>query len=264
MSIINGRDFNERDDENAPRVAVVNEAFACYYFGDDSPIGHAIDRGKEDGGLAEIIGVVKDAKTNDIRERTPRTFYVPFLQDRSSWRETTFEVRTDIDPLGVASSIRRELQGIDTNLPVFRIRTLEDQVDESLGQERLVTALASLFGALAIVLASLGLYGVMSYAVSQSTHEIGIRMALGAQRSHVLGLVVRNGMTLALIGVAIGLFGAFSLTRLISSLLFDVTPTDPPTFVFVAVGLSLVALVASYIPARRATRVDPLVALREE
>jgi len=264
MSIINGRDFNERDDENAPRVAVVNEAFARYYFGDDPPIGHAIDRGKEDGGLAEIIGVVKDAKTNDIRERTPRTFYVPFLQDRSSWRETTFEVRTDIDPLGVASSIRRELQGINANLPVFRIRTLEDQVDESLGQERLVTALASLFGGLAIVLASLGLYGVMSYAVSQSTHEIGIRMALGAQRSHVLGLVVKNGMTLTLIGVAIGLFGAFSLTRLISSLLFDVTPTDPPTFVFVAVGLSLVALLACYIPARRATRVDPLVALREE
>ena len=264
MTIINGRDFNERDDENASKVAVVNEAFARYYFGDESPIGQAIDRGKEDGGLAEIVGVAKDAKTNDIRERTPRTFYVPFLQDRSSWRETTFEVRTDIDPLGVATSIRRELQAIDTNLPVFRIRTLEDQVDESLGQERLVTALASLFGGLAMALASLGLYGVMSYAVSQSTHEIGIRMALGAQRSHVLGLVVRNGMTLTLIGVAFGLFGAVLLTRLISSLLFDVTPTDPPTFVFVAVGLSLVALLACYIPARRATKVDPLVALREE
>jgi putative ABC transport system permease protein len=142
---------------------------------------------------------------------------VPFLQDRSSWRETTFEVRTDIDPLAVATSIRRELQDINPNLPVFRVRTLEDQVDESLGQERLVTTLASLFGGLAVVLASLGLYGVMSYAVSQSTHEIGIRMSLGAQRSHVLGLVVKNGMTLTLIGVALGLSARFADT-------FDIQP----------------------------------------
>jgi predicted permease len=264
MSIINGRDFTKRDDETAPKVAVVNEAFAHYYFGAENPIGHAIDRGIEDGGLTEIVGVVKDAKTNDIRERTPRTFYVPFLQDRSSWRETTFEVRTNIDPLAVATSIRGELQDINPNLPVFRVRTLEDQVEESLGQERLVTTLASLFGGLAIVLASLGLYGVMSYAVSQSTHEIGIRMALGARRSHVLGLVVKNGIRLTLIGVSLGLLGAFALTRVIASLLFDVTATNPLTFVFVALGLSLVALLACYIPARRATKVDPLVTLREE
>jgi predicted permease len=264
MSIIRGRDFNERDDETSPKVAVVNESFAHYYFGDDNPIGQKLDRGEEDGGLVEIVGMVKDAKTTTIREQTPRTFYIPFLQDQSSWRETDFEVRTTVDPTSVTAGIRRELQTIDPNLPIFRIRTLSNQVDESLGQERLITTLASLFAALALLLSSLGLYGVMTYSVAQSTHEIGIRMALGARRSDVLGLVVRNGMVLTAVGVALGLLGAFSLTRLISSLLFDVTATDPLTFMAVSIFLGLVALVACYIPARRATKVDPLVALRYE
>lgn len=264
MSIVRGRDFSERDNETAPKVAVINEEFARYYFGDQNPLGLSFDRGKENGGLVEIVGVVKDAKTINIREQTPRTFYVPFLQDPSSWRETNFEVRTEVDPLVLAAAIRRELQTIDPKLPVFRIRTLEDQVDESLGRERLVTTLASLFSVLALVLASLGLYGVMSYAVSQSTHEIGIRMALGARGIDVMRLVVKNGMTLTLVGVSLGLLGAFSLTRLIASLLFDVSPTDPLTFAVVSIGLCLVALVACYIPAHRATKVDPLVAIRYE
>ncbi|HEV8366343.1 MAG TPA: ABC transporter permease [Pyrinomonadaceae bacterium] len=264
MSIIRGRDFNQQDNETAPKVAVINEAFARYYFGDQNPIGRIFDRGKGDGGLVEIVGLVKDAKAASIREQTPRTFYVPFLQDQSSWRETTFQVRTNLDPLTIASTIRRELQAVDPNLPIFRVRTLEDQVDESLGRERLVTTLASLFGALALVLASLGLYGVMSYSVTQSTREIGIRMALGARGVDVLRLVVKNGMTLTAVGLALGLVGAFALTRLISSLLFEVTPTDPVTFVSVSVFLCLIALLASYIPARRATKVDPLVALRYE
>ena len=264
MPIIRGRDFNDGDNETAPRVAVVNEAFARYYFGNDNPLGRSFDRGEEDGGLVEIVGLVKDAKTATIREQAPRTFYVPFLQDKSSWRETTFEVRSKVDPLTLAATLRRELQTLDPNLPVFRIRTLEDQVDESLGQERLVTTLASLFGVLALVLASLGLYGVMSYSVTQSTHEIGIRMALGAHQSDVLRLVLRNGMTLTIIGAALGLAGAFALTRLISSLLFQINATDPLTFISVSVVLCVVALIACYLPARRATKVDPLIALRNE
>jgi predicted permease len=264
MPLIRGRDFTDSDNEAAPRVTVVNEAFARYYFGDEDPIGRSINRGEDDGGLVQIVGVVKDTKVNTIREKPPRTFYVPFLQDESSWRETTFEVRTNIDPMLLAATIRRELQSIDPNLPIFRIRTLEDQVDESLGQERLVSTLATLFGVLALVLASLGLYGVMSYSVTQSTHEIGIRMALGARGFDVLRLVVKNGMTLTIIGIAAGLAGAFGITRLMSSLLFNVSPTDALTFVSVSVCLALVALVACYVPARRATKVDPVVALRDQ
>ena len=264
MSIVRGRDFNEQDSETAPKVAVVNEAFARYYFANENPIGQTIDRGKNDGGLVEIVGLVKDAKASTIREKTPRTFYVPFLQDPSSWRETNFQVRTNTEPMSVVSAIRSELHTIDSNLPIFRVRALEDQVNESLGQERLVTTLASLFGVLALVLASLGLYGVMSYSVTQSTREIGIRMALGARGIDVLRLVVKNGMTLTILGLSLGLLGALALTRLIASLLFDVTPTDPLTFVSVSVFLCLIALLASYVPARRATKIDPLVALRYE
>ncbi len=264
MTLLRGRDFTDRDNEQAPKVAVVNEAFARYYFGDDNPIGRTFDRGKNNGGLIEIVGLVKDAKATSLREQTPRTFYVPFLQDQSSLRETTFQVRTGNDPLTLAAAIKHQLASLNPNLPIFRIRTLEDQVDESLGQERLVTTLASLFGMLALLLATLGLYGVVSYSVNQSTHEIGIRMALGARAMDVLRLVVKRGMTLTAVGVGIGLVGAFTLTRVLTSLLFDVAPTDPITFITVCACLSMVTVVACYIPARRATKVDPLVALREE
>jgi predicted permease len=264
MKILRGRDFSDQDNESARKVAVVNEAFARYYFDNDNPIGRFFDRGEQNGGLVEVVGLIKDAKATNIREQTPPTFYVPFLQDQSSWRETVFEVRTSADPLNVTAAVRRELQAIDPHLPAFRFRTLEDQVDESLGQERLVTTLASLFGALALVLASLGLYGVISYSVTQSTNEIGIRMALGARRLDVVRLVLKNGMSLTLVGIALGLLGAFGLTRLIRGLLFDVTPTDPLTFIVVPLVLCVVALFACYLPARRATKVDALVALKYE
>ena len=264
MTIVRGRDIGPQDNETAPKVAVVNEAFARYYFGGADPVGRRIDRGANDGGELEIVGVVKDAKATSIKKQTPRTFYVPFLQDPSSWRETTFQVRTAADPFDVVASIRREVQSLEPNLPVFGIKTLDQQVDESLGQERLVTTLASLFGVLALLLACAGLYGVLSYSVSRRTRELGVRMALGANRRDVLALVLRQGMTLALVGIALGLAGAFVVTRYLESLLFEVKATDPLTFGVTALVLATVALVACYMPARRATKVDPLVALRSE
>lgn len=264
MTIVRGRDISPQDNETAPRVAVVNEAFARYYFGSEDPIGRRFDRGEEDGGEVEIVGVVRDAKSESVKEQTPRTFYVPFLQDPSSWRETTFQVRTAGDPLATVAAIRHEVQSLEPNLPLFRIKTLEQQVDETLGQERLVTTLASLFGVLALLLACAGLYGVLSYSVSRRTREIGIRMALGAKRADVLRFFVRQGMTLVLFGVVVGLAAAFALTRFMSSLLFGISNTDFLTFAGVAAGLSVVGLLACYMPARRATKVDPSVALRSE
>jgi predicted permease len=264
MTIVRGRDIGPRDNETAPKVTVVNEAFARYYFGSEDPIGRRFDRGEQDGGEVEIVGVVKDAKAESVKEQTPRTYYVPFLQDPSSWRETTFQVRTAGDPLETVAAIRHEVQSLEPNLPLFRIKTLEQQVDETLAQERLVTTLASLFGVLALLLACAGLYGVLSYSVSRRTREIGIRMALGAKRGDVLRFFVGQGMVLVLFGVLVGLAAAFALTRFMSSLLFGISNTDFLTFAGVAVGLAVVALFACYIPARRATKVDPSVALRSE
>ena len=264
MTIVRGRDISPQDNETSPKVAVVNEAFARYYFGSNDPIGRRFDRGENDGGEVEIVGVVKDAKAESVKEQTPRTFYVPFLQDASSWRETTFQVRTAGDPLTVVAAIRREVQALEPNLPVFRIKTLEQQVDETLGQERLVATLASLFGVLALLLACAGLYGVLSYSVSRRTREIGVRMALGAKRVDLLRFFIGQGMVLVVFGVVFGLVAALALTRFVSSLLFGISTMDLMTFVGAALGLVVVGLCACYFPARRATKVDPLIALRSE
>jgi predicted permease len=267
MTIVRGRDLTTQDSETAPRVALVNEAFARYYFNNQDPIGKRFDRGADDGGEVEIVGIVKDAKATSLREQTPRTFYVPFLQDPSSWRETTFQVRTTGDPLNLAAAVRSEVQSVEPNLPLFRVRTLESQVDESLGQERLVATLAGLFGVLALLLACAGLYGVLSYSVSRRTQEIGIRMALGAERRDVLRMVLWQGMALAAIGIVAGLASAFVLARYLeslSALLFGVKATDPLTYAVMVAMMVVVGLVACLLPARRATKVDPLVALRYE
>jgi ABC-type antimicrobial peptide transport system permease subunit len=214
--------------------------------------------------MVEIVGVIKDAKATSIQERTPRTFYVPFLQDPGAWRETTFQIRTAGEPLNLAGTIRTVVQRIDPNLSLFRLRTLAAQVDESIGQERLVTTLASLFAGLALLLTCAGVYGVMSYSVNQRTSEIGIRMALGANTGDVLRLIVKQGMALVLLGTAIGLGASFALTRLLTNLLFGAKATDPLTFAAVTVLLTAIALLACWLPARRAMKVDPLIALRQE
>jgi predicted permease len=262
MTILRGRGITAHDDEQAPRVAVINETFARYYFGDENPIGRRFGQGHENSGEIEIVGVAKDAKYKSLREPALRTYYVPYFQYSNRWRATTFQIRTAADPTGVIAAVRQAAHEVDANLPIFNIKTLAEQVDESLAQERLIGAVSSFFGLLALLLAAVGLYGVMAYAVNQRLHEIGVRMALGAQRGAILRMVLRQGMKLVLIGAGFGIAASFAVTRVIASLLFDVTPTDPLTFIGAPILLLIVAIAACLVPARRATKIDPLVALR--
>jgi predicted permease len=264
ISILRGRDFGPQDTEQAPKVAVINETFARYYFGNDDPIGRRFGSDPEISGAVEIVGVVKDAKYDNLREQIPRTFYVPYLQAPGSWRETNFQIRTVGDPSRIVAAVRQAVQAVDKNLPVTNLKTLATQVDESLMQERLIGTLSGFFGLLSLVLAAIGLYGLMAYAVSQRTHEIGIRMALGGQRRDVLWLVLKEALRLVLIGMSIGLFAALAASRLIANQLFGLTPSDPKTFALASLLLVAVAAFAGYLPAKRASKVDPMVALRYE
>jgi predicted permease len=264
MTILRGRDFGPQDNETTARVAIVNESFARYYFGGDDPIGQRIDRGPDDGGEVEIVGIAKDAKLIDVQEQSQRAFYIPYLQDQSAWRETTFQVRTVGDPLNLITAIRREVRLIDPNLSLFRVRTLEAQVDESLGQERLVATLASLFGALALLLAVAGLYGVLSYSISRRVPEIGIRMALGSQPGKVLLMILREAYALVLAGVALGAAASLAAERLITGMLFGLPPADPLTLLLAILAMIAASWFAAWLPARRAASVDPMVALRYE
>ena len=261
MTILRGRGFTAQDNDGAPLVAVVNETFVRLYFDGEDPVGQSISFGPNRVG-PEIVGVVKDAMYMSLRERALPTFYRSYLQ--SLLRETTFYIRTAEDPTHIIAAVRQAAHEVDANLPLHNIKTLTKQVDESLVQERLIGSVSSFFGLLALLLAAIGLYGILAYAVSQRTHEIGVRMALGAHRGDVLLMTLRQGMKLVLIGVILGLAASFVATRVIASHLFDVTPTDPVTFIGAPMLLLIVALLACYAPARRATKVDPLVTLRCE
>jgi predicted permease len=264
MTILRGRGLTVQDGENASGVAVINETFARHYFGDQDPIGRRFGYSPYNRSEVEIVGVVKDAKYNSLREPSLRTFYLSYRQDSGSLGETTFQIRAAADPTNLIASVRQAAREVDANLPLFNIKTLATQVEESLSQERLIGAVSSFFGMLALLLAAIGLYGIMAYSVSLRTHEIGVRMALGAHRAAVLRMVLRQGMKLVLIGVGLGLAVSFAATRVIASQLFDVTPTDPVTFAGAPLLLLIVALAACFAPALRATKVDPLVALRCE
>ncbi len=261
MPVIQGRTFTERDTKDVPPVVIINQNMARTAFPNQDPIGRRLTIGGEKT-PSQIVGVVGDVRHSGLDAEPKPEMYVSYLQTpRAAY---TVAVRTKVDPASMAASVRNEIQGIDKDQPIAAVKTMNEMRAESLAQVRFNTLVLSVFAVLGLVLAGVGIYGVAAYSVSQRTHEIGIRMALGAQPQSVLRLVLRQGMFFALIGVAIGLVASYAVTRVMRSLLFGVTATDPITFVIVAVVLAVVALLANYVPARRATRVDPLTALRYE
>jgi predicted permease len=230
-------------------------------FGDQDPIGKRMFIGG-DKNASEIVGVVGDVRHKSLESEPKPEMYVTYLQAPPTFY--TLAVRTKLEPASMVGAVRNEVLAIDKDQPVSAVKTMSEMRSESLAPLRFNTVALSIFAGLGLILAAVGIYGVMAYSVGQRTHEIGIRMALGAQPGAVLRLILRQGMLLVLIGVVVGLALSFGLTRIMASFLYGVTATDPATFVFVAVVLSLVALLANYIPARRATKVDPLIALRNE
>ena len=267
IPLLRGRRLTAADDTHAPKIAVVNETFAKKFFPNENPISKRFGFDSKKADEYEIVGLAKDAKYTSQRDEIPPTTYLPWQQQLRSVNTVTFEVRTTGVPTAAVASIRQAVREVDGNLPLKDIKTQIQQADETLAMERLFAKLLSLFGLLAQQLASIGLYGVLAWSVSQRTQEIGIRMALGADRKKLLQMIMKQGMTLTLIGVALGLGGAYVLTRYLESLttmLYGVRPRDPLTFGVAAALLTVVALCACFIPARRATKVDPLVALRYE
>ena len=267
LRLVAGRKFTPQDDQDHPGAAIVNEAFVKHYFPNENPLGQRLRPGPP-GRIwrnqrltsFEIVGVVHDVKFAGLDAPSAPAYYLPASQ--APLPDMMLLVRTTIDPLSVVGGVRQAVLSIDPNQPISNVSTMKKIVDESIAQRRLNMLLMGLFGGLAMMLSAVGIYGLLSHAVMQRTQEMGIRMALGAQVSDVLKLVLRQGMMLALAGEAIGLAAAFALTRVIRGLLFGVTPNDATTFVIVAGVLAVVALLACYLPARRATKVDPLVALR--
>jgi predicted permease len=267
IPLLLGRGLTEHDDAHAPRVAVVNQAFVKAHFPNENPLGKRFGFESAKANDIEIVGVARDAKYTSQRDEVQPTVYQSWRQVLRRMTFATFEVRTAGDPAASIAGIRQAMREVDSNLPLSNIRTQVQQADETLVMERMFAKLLTLFGVIAQLLAAIGLYGVMAYSVSQRTHEIGIRMALGADRRNVLMMVVRQGMILTVAGITLGLAAAYVLTKYLESLtsmLFGVRARDPWTFAVIGIVLALVALIACLVPARRATKVDPLRALRYE
>lgn len=261
ITLVAGREFNDQDTSGAPKVAIINEKLAQKYFGAGNPVGRKLGTEKEPDTV--IVGVVKDAHYLSLREPALRHFYEPITQ-QPRLLDLTMHLKTTGEPTALIGPVRAQVQRLDSHLPLYEVKTLATQIDESIAQERVITWLCTAFGLLAALLTALGLYGVLAFSVAQRTREIGIRVALGARARDVFRLIIGQGMLLVIVGVALGLGASLGITRLIASLLFGVTPTNAMTFVLVSAGLALLALFACYVPARRATKVDPLVALRYE
>jgi len=262
IPLLSGRVYDERDRADAPKVAIVNQAFAQRYFPNGDALGKHVGFGCEKELCATIVGVVGNIKQESITTGVSPELYVPFNQ--MPMNGMTVFVRTNGEPSELARALRSEVLAIDGNQPVFDVKTLDQRVIETIAVSRSLMLLFSGFALVALALACVGTYGIVSYSVSQRTREIGIRMALGARAGDVLRMVLQNGMKLVVAGILIGVAGALALTRFLTTLLFGVTPTDKLTFVVVSMVLIIVALIACLIPARRATKVDPLKALRYE
>ncbi|HEV8369583.1 MAG TPA: ABC transporter permease [Pyrinomonadaceae bacterium] len=261
-----GRSFTDADNETSPRVALLNEAAARFYFGNRNPLGAQVRFGRREQSSPpyEIVGVVKDARNRNLREADTRTIYLPVTQARDRLPRLTLAILADGRPTELTSAIRNELRVINSDIMLTNVGTLSERVDQSLLKERLIATLSLFFGLLALLLACIGLYGVMSYDVARRTHEIGIRMALGANANRVVRLVLRETLGWVALGVGLGLSAALATTRWLESLLFGLKPHDPLTIGLAALVLLSVATVAGYLPARRASRIDPLKALRHE
>jgi putative ABC transport system permease protein len=260
IPLLRGRDFSAQDNEGAPLALIVNEAFERRYFEAADALGKRVSFRGANGPWSEVIGVVGNTKYRTLGEGTRTLVYMPLAQNHETGM--TLHIRTMGNPTSVASSVRHEVQALDQNLPVTNLQPLSEVLSGSLFAARMGAVLLAVFGGLALLLAAVGLYGVMSYAVSRRTREIGIRMALGAGTGNVLRLVLKEGMMLVGGGVVTGLLVAAAVTRLLATFLYGVSPLDATTFVAIPLVLALVALLANYLPARRATKVDPMEALR--
>jgi putative ABC transport system permease protein len=271
ITLQRGRAFSLHDTPSTTPVVLIDEVFARQYFPNQDPLGRRLRQTGPGNDSREIVGIVGHVEHTNLEGQSASRgeVYTPFNQipiDKLPRyvRRVNLLVRTAVDPLSLASPVRNQIAALDKDQAVFNVRTMEEAVARSVAARRFSMILLSVFAALALILAAVGIYGVISYSVAQRTREVGIRMALGAQTTDVLKLVVRDGLKLVVIGVIVGLAGAFMLTRLMTTLLFGVTPTDVVTYGTVALGLIAVALLACYIPARRATKIDPLSALRFE
>jgi putative ABC transport system permease protein len=271
VPLVRGRVFDARDEERAPPVVIVNDALANKYFAGLDPIGRRLKVGGPERPIGPnnpwmtVVGVVGDVKYSGLDAAPEPTYYLPHRQ--STWRGQYVVVRATSspgDPRTLANSAREIVAALDKNIPVTAVHTMDELMVASTAPPRFRTVLVTVFALVGLLLAAIGIYGVMAYAVAERTHELGVRIALGADRGSVLRLVLGEAAALAAAGIAIGLAGAFAATRLIHSLLFGVTSTDAVTFAGISVLLAVTALVASYVPARRAMRVDPMIALRYE
>jgi putative ABC transport system permease protein len=271
IALVKGRVFTPQDTPTTPLVAVIDEALAQRTFPNEDPIGKRLSQSRDFSPVYEIVGIVRHVEQNDFDRQAfrPPQFYLSFNQispDRlpGNTRRINLLVRTDVEPTSLTAAVRSEITALNQDQAVFNVRTMDDIVSQSVAPRRFSMMLLTVFAVAALLLASIGIYGTMSYAVAQRTREIGLRITLGAQRGNVLRMVIGEGMKLVLVGVALGLIASFALTRTMRNLLFGVSTTDPPTFLGIALLLSAVALFACWIPARRATKVAPLVALRYE
>jgi len=263
IPLLRGRGLAVQDTlPNAPQVAIINDAAARQYFPGEDPLGRRFGFSPEDSGRVEIVGVLKDAKYSSLRDAAPPTVYQPF--PRESVQAATFEVRTGADPAATIKAVREAVQKVDPSVPLFRVTTQAEQVEGRYAQERLFATACSLFGALALLLACVGLFGLMSYSVSRRTSEIGIRMALGAERRSVVGMVLSESMIMVGLGIAIGIAVSLAAGRLMAALLFGLAPNDALTIALAIATMVVASTLAGYLPAHRASRVDPMVALHCE